>query len=315
MQAASKSTVKAMDTIINQPSTTPGPHTTSNAFAVTFCFYHLYQRSRLKKECQLLSKIATKYRVKPAELLNDLNKKYTFPMPESVTYNELQRFIGVYEVPKAFLDLLQLPKAFLDATKSFDPRIDVYNTSFDPDYVLANSQLLAPIMNVPPHDNISKCIHLLPGYVVPKRYIRDNKPTPHVQKVNPDQTTSKNILQRIAEASSTFADNSTGNVVEKDSPLSLLFDCMKQKVRVRIIIRRANGVRGSVDGYIRAFDKHFNLLLTDVDEECIVNKQPMRKAALGRFVCRTNVLRRHLPQVLLRGDNVVLVAKMGIKRR
>jgi small nuclear ribonucleoprotein (snRNP)-like protein len=30
-------------------------------------------------------------------------------------------------------------------------------------------------------------------------------------------------------------------------------------------------IRGSLDAYIRAFDRHFNMLLTDVDEEYITN--------------------------------------------
>ena len=33
-----------------------------------------------------------------------------------------------------------------------------------------------------------------------------------------------------------------------------------------------NSIRGHLDGFIRAFDKHFNLLMFDVDEEYITNK-------------------------------------------
>jgi hypothetical protein len=31
-------------------------------------------------------------------------------------------------------------------------------------------------------------------------------------------------------------------------------------------------VRGSVEAYVKAFDRHFNMLLADVDEEYILNK-------------------------------------------
>ena len=31
-------------------------------------------------------------------------------------------------------------------------------------------------------------------------------------------------------------------------------------------------VRGAVEAYVKAFDRHFNMLLADVDEEYILNK-------------------------------------------
>ena len=34
-------------------------------------------------------------------------------------------------------------------------------------------------------------------------------------------------------------------------------------------------VRGSLDAYVLAFDKHFNMLLSDVDEEYITNNVRM----------------------------------------
>lgn len=253
--------------------------TTTNAFAITLYWYHLYQRSRLKKELGLLHKIAAKYQAKSAELLKDLSKKYSFPLPEVVTLNELQRLIHLYEPPTPYM--LQLPPmTMMDAAKAFDLRTDIYSELFDAEFVFANNQILAPIVNVPPLDNISRCLHLLPGYNVPKGYIVARcaavKPSAPAQKSK--QEASKHILLRIAENSSEsyhFVDESTGSEIEKESPLALLFQCMQQKVRVRIILRRAEGIRGSMDGYIRAFDRHFNLLMTDVDEECITNKVPM----------------------------------------
>jgi len=51
-----------------------------------------------------------------------------------------------------------------------------------------------------------------------------------------------------------------------EGPLALLTSFFKQRVRVRVVIRGAAGVRGYCTGYMLAFDKHFNLVLQDVSE-------------------------------------------------
>jgi small nuclear ribonucleoprotein (snRNP)-like protein len=120
-------------------------------------------------------------------------------------------------------------------------------------------------------------------------------------------------------------------------------------------------IRGTVDGFVRGFDKHFNLLLTDVDETyahtappslpgSAARSAPLRSsssdssaspaaavggeaAVLSRWPATTATTsagstaavvclqclayyyfdtvyvraHRHLPQLLVRGDNVVLV--------
>ena len=45
---------------------------------------------------------------------------------------------------------------------------------------------------------------------------------------------------------------------------------------VRVVVRRNATVHGVVTGFLRAFDKHFNLLLTDVDEEYTPRRSHIR---------------------------------------
>lgn len=49
-------------------------------------------------------------------------------------------------------------------------------------------------------------------------------------------------------------------------PLSVLHKAFVQRDRVRVLIRYVNGIRGTLTGTLIAFDKHFNLILRDVEE-------------------------------------------------
>lgn len=49
-------------------------------------------------------------------------------------------------------------------------------------------------------------------------------------------------------------------------PLSLLYSIMANRQRARIMVRYVDCIRGTLTGYLIAFDKHFNMILKDVDE-------------------------------------------------
>ena len=52
----------------------------------------------------------------------------------------------------------------------------------------------------------------------------------------------------------------------KDGPMSLIHKLFEKRQRVRVLIRYVNGIRGTLTGYLVAYDKHYNLILRDVDE-------------------------------------------------
>jgi len=51
-----------------------------------------------------------------------------------------------------------------------------------------------------------------------------------------------------------------------NSPLHDLYTCVKEEIKVKIWTRNFKEVRGILSGYVVAFDKHWNLILRDVDE-------------------------------------------------
>ena len=56
-------------------------------------------------------------------------------------------------------------------------------------------------------------------------------------------------------------------------PLALLHTAVKEKVQVRVWVRRFRGVRGVCQGYIVAFDNHWNLV-RKIDSNLNSNKIP-----------------------------------------
>ncbi|TGZ47337.1 U7 snRNA-associated Sm-like protein LSm11 [Temnothorax longispinosus] len=112
-------------------------------------------------------------------------------------------------------------------------------------------------------------------------------------------------------------------------PLGMLHGCMEEKIRVRVYTRNAHGIRGHVEAYVAAFDKYWNLALEDCFE--VWSRKVKRKApALGadavkveptendvprtvvkKIEGRTETLERHVPQMLLRGEQVAIIVKIN----
>ena len=111
-------------------------------------------------------------------------------------------------------------------------------------------------------------------------------------------------------------------------PLSLLYRMQRQ--RIRVVIRYVNAIRGTVTGTLLAFDKHMNMILRDAEE--VYSPRPLHRELLSNvemeLARRQNALKecrgegtegwairqRSMKQILIRGDNVVLVYKAEEER-
>lgn len=116
-------------------------------------------------------------------------------------------------------------------------------------------------------------------------------------------------------------------------PIALLKKFKMNRTRVKIYIRKEHGIRGFITGYIELFDKHFNILLSDCvevwrrrkykfsdnnvimgpPEDCseLLKSMGIEVPKIStKSIDRKKVeCTRKIPQLMLRGEEVVLVAE------
>jgi len=191
--------------------------------------------------------------------------------------------------------------------------------------------------NVVVQDNVEKCIAVIEGRVRTKKVVdqkdvkgeeeelkleRQFKPEQLAQPTRPRKV-KKGVLDRMKEV---------------EGPLGGLRRLMEHGTKARVWTRGVQGIRGVATGFIVAFDKHWNLALRDVEEQ-FTRRRTAKVPALGQsnhqlkkkdhlkegkrredekmgesvvrvvqVMRKVEVCIRHVPQVLLRGEHVVMVA-------
>jgi len=203
--------------------------------------------------------------------------------------------------------------------------IDFSSDQFDPLAALTMKEEVVfqknpYIQNAPRLDNISKARTVLADFD-PQRIIKTlaNNPSKNINTPPPIKIKKVPILTSLA---SQF----------QNGPLSILYQCHIQKKRIRVLIRYIDCIRGTLTGYVLAFDKHLNMILTDVEEvysrrmtKVISSSETWKKSEIEIFrrQCTNNnisghwkgendankgwVRQRYCSQLLVRGDNVVMV--------
>ena len=184
----------------------------------------------------------------------------------------------------------KLEKKYPGTATSRDDRLDFRSRAFDARAALYEPGLRPPVPNAPPLDNLSKFRPFLP-HSSEYHDTRVKQGAHHVVR-EPSATSTNRGVALLSQVTDTL----------REGPHSLLWRALRDRLRVRVTLRRINSIRGVVVGHLKAFDRHMNLLLVDAAE---TTTPKMRNPARARP--RT----RHLAQVLVRGDNVVLVALEG----
>lgn len=168
---------------------------------------------------------------------------------------------------------------FKKLAKKYGDPLDFRSCHFDPLEALRQGAI-PPVPDAPRLDNISKCRDLLPTAC--DAFDARVKHEPHHAPAPPPSSRAADLLKTITDPM-------------REGPFSLLWRALHERARVTVVIRRINSVRGNCVGLLKAFDRHMNLVLVDVDE----TYAPL----YGRQISRS------MRQVLVRGDTIVLVAR------
>ena len=114
-------------------------------------------------------------------------------------------------------------------------------------------------------DNISKFRMMLPK--CDPQSLDPTSVNKHASSAKNNNTTKPNSINEEKTKKQPMFLSMVSQYESKNSgPLSLLYSILEQRQRVRVMVRYADCIRGTITGYLIAFDKHFNMILKDVDE-------------------------------------------------
>ncbi|RLN64012.1 hypothetical protein BBJ29_002394 [Phytophthora kernoviae] len=143
--------------------------------------------------------------------------------------------------------------------------LDFRSSKFDALQALQTpqKQLKLPVATYP-LDNIQKCRHLLPESDVNRQdlVVRPKKASPSAADAK-----TKVVDKKTRAATPTLFEQLADTYL--DGPFRVLRRCFLERMRVLVVVRRVNSVRGTCSGFLKAFDKHMNLVLMDVSQEYI----------------------------------------------
>ncbi|KYQ88271.1 putative small nuclear ribonucleoparticle-associated protein [Tieghemostelium lacteum] len=216
---------------------------------------------------------------------------------------------------------------------------DIFNVlseSFDALESLKNGHLVKlPYPNIKPLDNINKARALLPPndpnfiHFIAKptsKTVPITEPTQSATIVPVTNNSNRHTSSVLSTTDSTAKNNNDkqkhrviDNIAFKftEGPLSLMKKALESKCKVKVLIRGINSIRGHCIGYLIAFDKHWNIILRDADEEYWKFKFPI---STDNNITNNNInnnnsstnskpikvkKKKHYGQLFIKGDTIV----------
>ncbi|XP_050437595.1 U7 snRNA-associated Sm-like protein LSm11 [Adelges cooleyi] len=209
-----------------------------------------------------------------------------------------------------------------------DDELDMLSPAFNPIKALYASNVKTPSASAQALDNLSK-FELTPSGEVeikPQRSRRQNEydvdepierdlsniaGSSQLSLVQRKMKPRRNILVRMSE------------INKSQGPLARIANFCYRKQRAKVYTRSAASIRGYCEGFIIAFDKHWNLVMEDV-VEVWTRKNKYKSMAIGdmveledqppthtvvRRIKGRQVCRRNVPKLMIRGEQIVLVTK------
>lgn len=240
------------------------------------------------------------------------------------------------------------------------PCLDFFSADFDALAALRTEGLQPPNPRVRPLDNLNKCRRILPADVpesLANAPIREPRSQESIAAQQRAKARTTLVLEKAAERARQAKILDTIADKLREGPLGLLVRCCEERLRIQVWTRHTHGIRGTMVGFVRAVDKHFNMVMHDVDEQYsvlrrvprLVNKRgrvavpqleketadklledergdwdgnrKKEQTSVGvenltermkelKLFPKLEYRRRHLKQVFVRGDSVVMVRKL-----
>ncbi|KAF4027423.1 LSM domain-containing protein [Phytophthora infestans] len=288
-------------------------------------FYAKHNPGNDQNIAQIVRKFAGRERQLCAKLFKKYGEAPDFTSAgDTAKEKDITKAAGPVSYPNAMYD--RGFEAYL-LPKATDSPLDFRSAQFDALKALQTpkQQLKLPVVAAYPLDNTQKCRHLLPESDVNRQTL-----VARLKKANPSAAEAKAVAVKKVPAPATPSLFEQLAETYLDGPFRVLRHCFLERMRVFVVIRRVNSVRGTCSGFLKAFDKHMNLVLLDVTQDFIPlstherllrqvreDKRPVSDAVFSAADQRRNrrvfasaggTRREYVKQLFIRGDNVVSVS-------